>query len=91
MARVKFKQNKMPNLFLIGFSLIFLGIIFLIVASFSAAKEGNEVNTNFQGGFGGFIGPIPFGFFTSKQALWIWIIISVVFVVLWIAIQKVLR
>ena len=37
---------------------------------------------------GGFIGPIPFGFFTSKKIFWIWLLILVVGIIFWLVARR---
>jgi len=46
-------------------SLIIVGVLFLIISAVGLAiKEKGKADV----AVGGFIGPIPFGFFTSKKA-----------------------
>ncbi|MBU5689650.1 MAG: hypothetical protein QXM68_00995 [Candidatus Aenigmatarchaeota archaeon] len=49
------------NLFVVGFALIFLGMIIIIISSLKSSKV--------EYAFGGFIGPIPFGWASSKYGL----------------------
>ncbi|MCX8178571.1 MAG: hypothetical protein N3D75_01940 [Candidatus Aenigmarchaeota archaeon] len=49
------------TMFLVGFSLIFIGIILILISSIRSAKV--------EYAFGGFIGPIPFGWANTKQGL----------------------
>ena len=67
------------NLVLVGFAVVFIGIIIIVIASLLGAKEsGTKVNV----GIGGFIGIIPFGFANSKEMLYLTIAITLaVFVV----------
>jgi len=59
----------------IGILLIFIGTLMLIIGSLVGVSKGqNKVDA----AIGGFIGPIPFGFFTSKRIFWIWIIIFLI-------------
>jgi len=37
---------------------------------------------------GGFIGPIPFGFFTSKKAFYFWLALLILGLVLWFLARK---
>ncbi|RLJ02190.1 MAG: hypothetical protein DRP10_02075 [Candidatus Aenigmatarchaeota archaeon] len=62
----------MKDLFLVGFLFLIVGII-LILFSLSSGSEGK-----IKFAFGGFIGPIPFGFANSPAMLKIVIIISVI-------------
>ncbi len=65
---------------LIGLALIFVGIIFLVVSVISAAlSEKGKVDI----AIGGFIGPIPFGFLTSKKAFYFWLALLILGLVLW--------
>ncbi|MEM2932882.1 MAG: hypothetical protein QW622_01580 [Candidatus Pacearchaeota archaeon] len=65
------------KLFTIGISLIIIGIIIVFIASLSSLF-GKKTKT--EVGFGGFIGPIPFGVFSSKQAFWIWLALFLLFI-----------
>ena len=59
---------------------IFIGILMLIISSITSLTEKGKSKTDFA--FGGFIGPIPIGFFSSKQAFWLWIVIAAVFIII---------
>ncbi len=59
-------------LMVLGIILIFLGVIFLIISSFFIANQNKK---NIEIGTGGFIGPIPFGFFSSYKIFWIWLVL----------------
>jgi len=75
----------MEKLILIGMALILIGIITVIIGSIWTALSGkSEVDV----GVGGFIGPIPFGFFTSKKAFWIWLLVAAIVIVAWLLIKK---
>ena len=69
--------------FEIGFALIFIGILLIIIGffliTFSSIKE-----SKVEIAVGGFIGPIPFGFATSKELLILIIIISLIFFILFV-------
>jgi uncharacterized membrane protein len=58
-----------------GIILIFLGVIFLIISSIFLASQDKR---NIKIGVGGFIGPIPFGFFTSGKIFWAWLSLFVI-------------
>jgi len=63
----------------IGFIVIVVGVILVILgSSFSKNK------TRVEWAFGGFIGPIPFGFASREDWLKIIIVISVIFLFLFI-------
>lgn len=70
-------MKNMENLITIGLILLFVGIILIIVGSISSAK-------NVKFGFGGFIGPIPFGFANDPRLLWIVIIVTIVLLIIFI-------
>ena len=77
--KCKMKKKKMAFPFLpIGLVLLFLGIMFIIISAFSGAFKG-KVDI----AAGGFIGPIPFGFFSSPGMFWIWLIIFAAFLLIW--------
>ncbi len=61
----------------IGFVLILIGILIIIIGSISGKPD-------VKFGFGGFIGPIPFGFANDPRMLWIVIGISAVILLLFI-------
>lgn len=69
----------------IGIGLIFLGIALLVIGSFfGAGKQESKINT----AVGGFVGPIPFGFFTSKKMFWVWILILITFTIFYLVFRK---
>ena len=70
--------------FLIGFVLLFLGIIFIIVSSFLQGDKNTKTNV----AVGGFIGPIPFGFFSNKKMLVPFLIIMTCLVVVYFVLRK---
>jgi uncharacterized membrane protein len=61
----------------LGLILIFVGILLVIFGLTSSTKE-----TKFA--FGGFIGPIPFGFANDPKLLWVVLTISVVLLVVFL-------
>ncbi len=63
---------------ILGFALIMIGLTIMLLA----VKEKQETKQKVQIGIGGFIGPIPFGFFNSKQALLLWITTLVLMIIL---------
>ncbi len=65
------------NLILVGFALLFVAIILIIVGVSSGKTEAKF-------GFGGFFGPIPFGFANDPRMLWLVILISAVLLLLFI-------
>jgi len=56
------------KLLLIGIIFIFLGVLLTIISAFMGSKK-----VDFA--FGGFIGPIPFGWATNEKALFLLIFI----------------
>ncbi len=67
------------KLFFIGLVLIFLGILLTIISSFLGKKK-------IEFAFGGFIGPIPFGWATNYYLLII--LFFLIFVTLFFFTQK---
>ncbi len=63
-------------LFLIGFVLIFLGIVIIIASAILSTKA------KVEGGFVGFIGPFPIGFGTSKEILLFSLLITITILVI---------
>ncbi len=72
----------------IGLLLIIIGVIFAVVSGISMALKNNSNRVEFA--FGGFIGPIPFGFFTSPRMFWVWLAILVIGLVLWLVGRRLL-
>lgn len=72
------------KLMLPGIILIIIGAIILIITSILLAKQSGNVDI----GFGGFIGSIPFGFFTSKKMFWIWPVILMLVVGIWFFLRR---
>ncbi len=66
------------KLFLVGIGLIFLGIFVTIISSLIHGKGKVEY------GFGGFIGPIPFGWASNPRILFIIIAISLIFLLIFL-------
>ncbi len=64
------------KLFLIGIGLIFLGIFITIIASFLSGSGKVEY------GVGGFIGPIPFGWASNKNMLYVIIGLTLILFIL---------
>jgi len=58
------------NLAEIGIIIVFLGVLLILIGSFFGGKE----ETKF--GFGGFIGPIPFGFANDPRILVVVLIVA---------------
>ena len=75
----------MIGLLNIGILFIVIGIIFIITSIIA-----NLGNNNVEVGVGGFIGPIPFGFFTSKKMFWIWLGLVILGLILWFLSRRVL-
>ncbi len=69
---------------LIGVGLLFLGIIFIIISSFLQADKNTKTNV----AVGGFIGPIPFGFFSSKKMIAPFFIILLCLVIVYFVLRK---
>jgi uncharacterized membrane protein len=75
----------MKDLFILGFILIFVGMLLIIISALSSS----EGKTKFA--FFGFIGPIPFGFGNSQELLKIAIIASIIGLIIFILFLKYLR
>ncbi len=73
----------MTLLLIIGLILILLGIVF-VIASFAGKGK-------IQVAAGGFIGPIPFGFFSSPGMFWLWLILFLALLVIWLIFFKLFR
>lgn len=69
------------DLALVGILLIFLGVFVIIISSFLNASK-------VEWAFGGFIGPVPFGFAKNKKMLYILLAIMTIFFILTIFFQK---
>jgi len=61
----------------IGIIMLFISLLLIIIGSFMSSKD-----TKF--GFGGFIGPIPFGFANDPRMLWFIFIITIVILILFV-------
>ncbi len=81
------KQKMTQALFLIGLLLIIVGIIFIVTSAFTSGKGKGKVEI----AAGGFIGPIPFGFFSSPQMFWIWLALFAALLVIWFIILRLPR
>jgi len=68
------------ELWQIGIALIFLGIFLIFVGI--PISQISEKKTKVEAGFIAFIGPIPIGFATSKEILYISLIISLALLIL---------
>ncbi len=69
------------KIILTGTLLIFIGILIVVIGSILTIQSSNT-KTNLA--IGGFIGPIPFGFFSSKGMFWIWLAIFATLFVIWL-------
>ena len=67
----------LENLIPMGIVLVLIGIVLIFAGSLLGAK-------NVKYGFGGFIGPIPFGFGNDPRFLWVVIAISVVMLIIFL-------
>jgi uncharacterized membrane protein len=70
----------------IGFLMIFLGILVIFIGIILSASKTKEARVEW--GFGGFIGPLPFGFASREEMLKFIIIVSLVFLILFFILQK---
>jgi uncharacterized protein (TIGR00304 family) len=83
------KKTMIEYLIPIGIILILLGFIIVLVGSFLQAGKAPEAKTKTHVGVGGFIGPIPFGFATSKTMLYVVIGLAIFFFILWLILRYV--
>jgi len=70
---------------LIGILFILFGILLIILGGFIGIS-GENSKTNLA--IGGFIGPIPFGFFTNKKMFWIFCILFLVSFLFWFLLRN---
>ncbi len=73
---------------LVGLIFIFAGLLFLVISAVSMVIQGKNKG-NIEVAVGGFIGPIPFGFFTSKRVFWVWLAIVIIGMVLWLLARRI--
>lgn len=71
-----------------GLILIAIGIILLFIGTILSSKNYNVGKTKTEIAIGGFVGPIPFGFFTSKRIFLIWLILFILFLAILILLRK---
>jgi uncharacterized membrane protein len=74
------------QLILIGFLTVFVGIALIIIGSILTATKSKQ--TKVEWGFGGFIGPIPFGAASQEDILKLIMIVSLFFFVLFLIFGK---
>ncbi|MBD3283432.1 hypothetical protein GF396_03980 [Candidatus Pacearchaeota archaeon] len=77
----------MEKLLYIGIVFIVIGIIFTAISSINLSLNKTQ-KSKCHIAIGGFIGPIPFGFFTSKKAFLIWIMLLIVGIILFLASRR---
>lgn len=69
----------------IGILIIFIGVAILVIgAILTTLKSKGKV----EWAFGGFVGPIPFGWATKEELLKLIIIISVIFLIIFLLINR---
>ncbi len=76
------------KIFLAGIALIVIGILFLVISSIIMALQGREGKIKTEAGVGGFVGPIPFGFFTSRKAFWLWLLLLAIMAAIYFLIRR---
>ncbi len=85
------KRNMIGYIVPLGVLLIFLGVIVVFIGSMlmagQDAKTGEKSRSGVHVGVGGFIGPIPFGFATSRTMLYVVIGLVVFFFILWLILR----
>lgn len=67
-----------------GIVLIGIGFVLVFVGSFLQAKGESKV----EWGFGGFIGPIPIGFGSSKKMVYFAVALAVVMLILFLLFRR---
>ena len=72
---------KMEQFIALGILLIIIGFAIVFFGTFFGAKQGNSST---KVAFGGFIGPIPFGFGNDKNLVWFVTILSLAIFLVWI-------
>ena len=72
---------KMEQLISLGILLILIGIIIVFFGVLKGNKEGSSAT---KIAFGGFIGPIPFGFGNDKNLVWFVTVLSLVIFIIWL-------
>ncbi len=77
-------------LIILGFFLIIISPLPRLLAGKADLKNeaGEEIRTKI--GFGGFIGPIPFGWANDKKMLYLVILSSLVFLIVWVLLRSVI-
>lgn len=75
----------MEQLIPIGILIIFIGFVVVITGLILLTLK-SKGKTEY--GFGGFIGPIPFGFATRKEFLYLIIGLSIVLIIVFLFISK---
>ncbi|MBU5536960.1 MAG: DUF131 domain-containing protein [Candidatus Aenigmatarchaeota archaeon] len=68
----------------IGFIVVLIGIILIIIGGIVSATKKDKVGF----AFGGFIGPIPFGFATRKELLYLIIAISIILAIVFLILAR---
>ena len=73
---------KMEQIISLGILLMVIGFI---IVFFGVLKGSKEASSKTKIAFGGFIGPIPFGFGNDKNLVWFAAILSIVLFLIWVA------
>jgi uncharacterized membrane protein len=73
----------MEKLIYIGIILLFISIILIFIGSITTTQK-----SNIKVAAGGFIGPIPFGFFTDKKMFYLFIVLFIILMILFIVLKK---
>lgn len=77
----------MERFILVGALLIFIGVILIFIGGLFPTLKTSE-NSNIKIAAGGFIGPIPFGFFNDKRMFYVLIGLMIVSLFLWLFLNK---
>ena len=75
----------MRDLITIGILLILIGFALTFIGALQQTKESDGKT---KVAVGGFIGPIPFGFGNDKQFMYVIIVLSLFFFLLWFFLRK---
>lgn len=74
------------QLILLGFVVIIIGIVIVFIGSVLTASKSKNVKVDW--GFGGFIGFLPFGYWSSKRMMYFVIASSIILFILLLFLTK---
>ena len=79
-------KNMEEQIILLGFLVIVIGIVIVFIGSILTASKSKNMKVDW--GFGGFIGPIPFGAASRGDILKLIMVISLIFFILFFILGK---